>query len=293
MKSSSRPSVASSRARTEGSCNSTPARWRSAASVSSPAPRPRARAISASSSPKMWPRSATIPGSAAVEAAKSTAAECTRRRASSCASCSGACRRIVSRSSNSMPGYALTAWSTLRGRPRSITTRRREPRNASGPMSQPSVQVTMTSTSREGSNSGSALSPYFVAKAAARPVCEKTLMSTAPRARSAATVVAAYRPVPTTRTELSAQSTTRLEASSRARRTSERAAPPTAVLFRTSRLVCVAFWNSCSRSRLVVPARRALLSARCTCPEISSSPTTTDSSPDVTANRCFATASFS
>ena len=65
--------------------------------------------------------------------------------------------------------------------------------------------------------------------------------------------------------------------------------PPSCVRLRTPRLVCVAFWKRRSSSLLVMPSARAASSARRTWPEISSSPTTTDSRPLVTANRWAAT----
>ncbi len=88
------------------------------------------------------------------------------------------------------------------------------------------------------------------------------------------------------------QSAMRLEASSRASRTSDRPAPPMAVCVLTPRLVCVARWKRRSRPDDVVPSSRALSSARPTCPAISSSPTTTDSSPLVTAKRWVTTSSL-
>ena len=76
---------------------------------------------------------------------------------------------------------------------------------------------------------------------AARPDGENTVMSSAPRSRRAATVVAAYCPVPTISTLVRDQSAIRLEASSSPSRTSERPAPPIAVWFFTSRDVLAAF----------------------------------------------------
>ena len=64
-----------------------------------------------------------------------------------------------------------------------------------------------------------------------------------------------------------------------------RPAKPTRVRFWTVLDVRDARWNRRSRSLVVVPARRADSSARDTCPAISASPTTSDSSPLETAKR--------
>ena len=58
---------------------------------------------------------------------------------------------------------------------------------------------------------------------------------------------------------------------------------------RTSREVRVARWKSRSSPLDEVPSARAAVRARWTWPEISSSPTTSDSSPELTANRWWAT----
>ena len=71
-------------------------------------------------------------------------------------------------------------------------------------------------------------------------------------------MVAAYWPVPTMQDAgLGPVGHRELDASSRARRTSERPAPPTLVRFLTPREVCEAFWNRRSRSDEVVPSSRA------------------------------------
>src|SRR5690554_3838287 len=114
-------------------------------------------------------------------------------------------------------------------------------------------------------------------------------MSVTPRARRAATVVAAYWPVPITSTLVSLQFAIRLAARSSPRRTSERSALPTAVVDFTALEVREAAWNNRSRPDDTTPDARDCSSARLTCPAISSSPMTTDLSPEETSKRWGAT----
>ena len=81
------------------------------------------------------------------------------------------------------------------------------------------------------------------------------------------------------------QSGSSRSAMSRATPTTERPVAPSPVRLSTSRETREAAWNRASRPDVVVPSRRAAVSARRTCPWISRSPTTIESSPLATENR--------
>ena len=122
----------------------------------------------------------------------------------------------------------------------------------------------------------------------ARPCGSSPALRLTPLFASAAAVSLPASPAPTTRTVRPERSPSVLRASATAVELTETACRPISVCVRALRPTRIAVWNRREIAGVCVPAAVAAVNAPRTCPRISDSPTTIDSTPAATRNRCRA-----